>query len=150
MSGTDFPTLDAVQQECTIARLKHFGGNKTRTAKSLGISLKTLYLRLDRYRIREPDFRKKKAARMHEASASSRAEKIRTKAEAKRRSIYLLRSRVSRAVRDLIDAPLAKAVPMDADDKRITAKPKRLKRRSDRYHGANNPMARWLETRPCP
>lgn len=76
-----------------------------------------------------------------------RAEKTRTKAEAKRRSIYFLRSRVSRAVRGLIDAPLAKAVPMAADDKRITAKSKRLKRRSDKYHGANRPMARWLEMR---
>lgn len=41
--------LEAVIRTHTLATLKHFGGNKQRTAEALGISLKTLYNRLKRY-----------------------------------------------------------------------------------------------------
>jgi DNA-binding NtrC family response regulator len=43
-------TLDEVVRRHTLATLEHFGGNKKRTAEVLGISLKTLYNRLNRYR----------------------------------------------------------------------------------------------------
>lgn len=45
----DWPTLAWVEREYTMARLKHFRYQKTATAKSLGISLKTLYNRLAKY-----------------------------------------------------------------------------------------------------
>jgi DNA-binding NtrC family response regulator len=42
--------LDDVVRNHTLATLEHFGGNKKRAAKALGISLKTLYNRLQKYR----------------------------------------------------------------------------------------------------
>jgi DNA-binding NtrC family response regulator len=42
--------LDEVIRSHTLATLDHFGGNKRRTAEALGISLKTLYNRLNAYR----------------------------------------------------------------------------------------------------
>ncbi len=39
-------TLSHVQQRFIAASLRHFNGDKARTAKALGISLKTLYNRL--------------------------------------------------------------------------------------------------------
>jgi DNA-binding NtrC family response regulator len=44
------PTLKRIEQEFTLERLKRLHYNKTATAKSLGISLKTLYNRLARYK----------------------------------------------------------------------------------------------------
>jgi two-component system response regulator AtoC len=38
-----------VERELILATLEHYGGNKKRTAEALGISLKTLYNRLNRY-----------------------------------------------------------------------------------------------------
>ena len=45
--------LDDVVRSHTLATLDHFEGNKTRAAEALGISLKTLYNRLARYREEE-------------------------------------------------------------------------------------------------
>jgi DNA-binding NtrC family response regulator len=41
--------LDEVVRNHTLATLEHFEGNKRRTAEVLGISLKTLYNRLNQY-----------------------------------------------------------------------------------------------------
>ena len=41
--------LDEVVRQHTLTTLEHLGGNKRRTARALGISVKTLYNRLDRY-----------------------------------------------------------------------------------------------------
>ncbi len=41
--------LDEIVRQHTLATLEHFGGDKPRTAEALGISLKTLYNRLNRY-----------------------------------------------------------------------------------------------------
>jgi DNA-binding NtrC family response regulator len=43
-------TLAEVEHEMVVATLKRCGGNKTRTAAMLGVSLKTLYNRLNEYR----------------------------------------------------------------------------------------------------
>jgi len=48
----DFPigaTLDDVERQLIFATLAHFEGDKRRAAKSLGVSLKTIYNRLKRY-----------------------------------------------------------------------------------------------------
>ena len=42
--------LEDVIRSHTLATLEHFEGNKTQTAEALGVSLKTLYNRLNRYR----------------------------------------------------------------------------------------------------
>jgi len=42
--------LEEVVRSHTLATLEHFGGNKKQTADALGVSLKTLYNRLNRYR----------------------------------------------------------------------------------------------------
>jgi DNA-binding NtrC family response regulator len=42
-------SLDEIVREHTLATLEHFGGDKPRAAETLGISLKTLYNRLNRY-----------------------------------------------------------------------------------------------------
>lgn len=44
-------TLAAVERRHLLATLAHFGGDKKRTAETLGISLKTLYNRLKRYNV---------------------------------------------------------------------------------------------------
>jgi DNA-binding NtrC family response regulator len=46
--------LDTVQREMILATLAHFNGDKRRAARTLGISLKTLYNRLGRYRVVRP------------------------------------------------------------------------------------------------
>jgi len=38
-----------VERELIYAALRYFGGNKQRAAQSLGISLKTVYNRLNKY-----------------------------------------------------------------------------------------------------
>lgn len=47
--------LEVVIREHTLATLRHFEGNKTQTAKALGISLKTLYNRLAAYGTHTPN-----------------------------------------------------------------------------------------------
>jgi len=47
--------LDDVIRAHTFHTLEHFGGNKSRTAEALGISLKTLYNRLERWAGQEDD-----------------------------------------------------------------------------------------------
>lgn len=133
----DLPTLDEVVRECTLERLAYFKGHMTRTAKSLGISLKTLYLRLHRYGISVRDFRKKNVVKRAERSHG----------EAKRYEEARIRSQVSKAVFDLIAAPLAMVVPMGARDRRVMVKPTKSNSRKSRHPGSNKPMARWLELR---
>jgi DNA-binding NtrC family response regulator len=41
--------LDQVEQQLIIATLDRFRGNKRRAAKALGVSLKTIYNRLNEY-----------------------------------------------------------------------------------------------------
>ena len=48
--GVGTPLADA-QREMIFATLEHFDGNKRRTADALGVSLKTLYNRLEAYRL---------------------------------------------------------------------------------------------------
>ena len=43
-------TLGQVEREMILTRLRVFAGNKSRAADSLGISLKTLYNKLNAYR----------------------------------------------------------------------------------------------------
>ncbi|MEP7312290.1 MAG: helix-turn-helix domain-containing protein [Pseudomonadota bacterium] len=43
-------TIDQMQRALIMATLRHCEGNKTRAAAVLGISLKTLYNRLNEYR----------------------------------------------------------------------------------------------------
>jgi DNA-binding NtrC family response regulator len=43
-------TIDQMQRALIVATLRHCDGNKTRAATVLGISLKTLYNRLNEYR----------------------------------------------------------------------------------------------------
>jgi DNA-binding NtrC family response regulator len=47
-------TLADVEQRLIVATLSHFDGSKTKAAETLGISLKTLYNRLQEYRRQEP------------------------------------------------------------------------------------------------
>lgn len=49
------PTLPLreVEREHILRALYHFGGNKTRTAQSLGIDPKTLWLKLKRYAMQD-------------------------------------------------------------------------------------------------
>jgi len=47
-------TLDDVERELIIRTIEFTGGNKTRAAEVLGVSLKTLYNRLERYERKEP------------------------------------------------------------------------------------------------
>ncbi len=47
-------TLADVEQRLIVATLSHFDGSKTKAAEILGISLKTLYNRLQEYRKQEP------------------------------------------------------------------------------------------------
>lgn len=49
-SAPRLPTLDEIERSVIEYRLQHFGGNKTQAAQSLGISLKTIYNRLNAYR----------------------------------------------------------------------------------------------------
>ena len=45
-------SLDEVERELIIRTIGFSGGNKSRAAEILGVSLKTLYNRLDRYQTR--------------------------------------------------------------------------------------------------
>lgn len=47
-------TLAEAQRELILATLEHFSGDKRRTAEALGVSLKTLYNRLESYRRLQP------------------------------------------------------------------------------------------------
>jgi two-component system response regulator HydG len=47
-------SLDDVERELITRTIEFFGGNKSRAAEILGVSLKTLYNRLDRYQSRSP------------------------------------------------------------------------------------------------
>ena len=47
-------TTAEAEQRLIIATLDHFAGNKPKAAKTLGISLKTLYNRISRYHLPEP------------------------------------------------------------------------------------------------
>jgi DNA-binding NtrC family response regulator len=46
--------LDDVERELIVKTIEFTGGNKTRAAEVLGVSLKTLYNRLERYERKEP------------------------------------------------------------------------------------------------
>ncbi|TWT58988.1 transcriptional regulatory protein ZraR [Thalassoglobus neptunius] len=46
----DTLTLDEHEKAIILSRLQDLNGNKAEAAKSLGISLKTLYNKLNRYR----------------------------------------------------------------------------------------------------
>lgn len=48
--GPPFRTLAELERRTIEARVIAFDGNKTKAAKSLGISLKTLYNKLNAYR----------------------------------------------------------------------------------------------------
>jgi two-component system NtrC family response regulator len=45
-------TLQAVERECIARTLTAMGGNKQRTAQTLGISRRALYNKLERYDLR--------------------------------------------------------------------------------------------------
>jgi len=45
--------LAEVERRAILSTLEHFGGDKKKTAKALGVSLKTLYNRLKQYREQE-------------------------------------------------------------------------------------------------
>src|SRR5690606_16590894 len=47
-------SLADAQREIILAMLEHFSGDKRETAKALGISLKTLYNRLESYQSGQP------------------------------------------------------------------------------------------------
>ena len=47
-------TLDDIERELITKTIEFTGGNKTRAAEVLGVSLKTLYNRLERYDRKEP------------------------------------------------------------------------------------------------
>lgn len=49
-SAPVFLTLAALERRTIVARIIAFDGNKSAAAKSLGISLKTLYNRLNEYK----------------------------------------------------------------------------------------------------
>lgn len=131
-------------RDCIVARLAYFMGNKTRTAESLGITPKTLYVRLNKYGIRAPDFRKQNVVKQRVSYADKLARKKSLVAEARVCAKARKRRQVSRAVRDLIDAPLVTVVPMGAKDRRVMVKARTAKvRRLPLYQ----PMARWPEMR---
>lgn len=52
---TDCPTLDDVERAVILKTLKCFGGNKTETAKALGITRKTLHAKLNKYQGTQDD-----------------------------------------------------------------------------------------------
>lgn len=51
-NGVTFQTLDKIEQQIIIERLKQFRNNITATAISLGIGRMTLYRRLQRYGVK--------------------------------------------------------------------------------------------------
>lgn len=44
-------TLDEIERNVILEALKHFGGNRTHTAKALGISIRTLRNKLAEFRV---------------------------------------------------------------------------------------------------
>ena len=44
-------TLEAVEKEMILRTIEFTRGNKTRAAETLGVSVKTLYNKLDQYRL---------------------------------------------------------------------------------------------------
>lgn len=100
--NTDWPTLEWIEREYTEARLNHFGGNKPLTAKSLGIALKTLYSRLNRYKQIGAPVRVAKPVKPRTVTEGKRK---RMAAEAR------ITAQVTERVRALVDAPL-RGVPM--------------------------------------
>lgn len=46
-------TLDDVEKEAIVKAYKFYHGNKTQTAKSLGIAIRTLDAKLDRYGVKK-------------------------------------------------------------------------------------------------
>lgn len=93
----DWPTLEWIEREYTEARLKHFNGNKTMAARSLGISVKTLYNRLDRYEQVGAPLR---VAKTVKPRAVTEWRRKRMAAEAS------VTAQVIEMVRTLVDAPL--------------------------------------------
>lgn len=49
-SAPRLPTLDQIERQVIEYRLQLFDGNKSQAAKSLGVSLKTIYNKLNAYR----------------------------------------------------------------------------------------------------
>lgn len=99
----DWPTLDWIEREYITARFKHFNGDKPLTAKSLGISLKTLYNRLGRY---QPiDNRKLASNELTDSECENQR----------------LDRAASRVVRELCSAPLSAVVPMILNERRRKA-----------------------------
>lgn len=47
-------SLEEIEKEALTRTLKLFGGNKRRTADTLGVSLKTIYNMIDKYGISVP------------------------------------------------------------------------------------------------
>ena len=43
-------TLDEMEKKIILAALRHYGGNKTKTANALDIAVRTLDYKLDRYK----------------------------------------------------------------------------------------------------
>lgn len=60
MNIFEFGTFDQIEKHIIFERLKRLNGNKPEVAKSLNISLKTLYNKLNSYELypdRVPDFK---------------------------------------------------------------------------------------------
>lgn len=49
--GDEIPQIDQIEQQMIVKAIKHCNGNKTRAAKLLGISLRTLYRKINRYNL---------------------------------------------------------------------------------------------------
>ena len=50
LSAHELSTLETIEREAILRTLYILGGDKRETARTLGISLKTLYNKLNRYR----------------------------------------------------------------------------------------------------
>lgn len=129
MTDPDWPTLEWIEREYIEARLNHFGGNKTQTAKSLGIALSTLHLWLAKY---------------ERAGVPVRVVSKAPELSVQRANEARLELKASKAARGLIDAPLAAVVPMSAKDKRVRLKATKPRPRKSRRM---EPLVRWLEIR---
>ena len=54
-------TMEEIEREAILATLQAVGGNKSKAAAMLGIGLKTLYRKLEKWKIHEPVHGRKKA-----------------------------------------------------------------------------------------
>jgi two-component system, NtrC family, response regulator AtoC len=54
LKDKDYPTLDEVERRFILATLKRLNGNRTQTAKLLGISVRNLYRKLEAYEAESP------------------------------------------------------------------------------------------------